>query len=221
MHEMRQTEADFNTGIFIGTCICVSSGGIILNLQFLMNLVSPGALNLRIVILKETNTYYSPFFLKFRPRAKFSSKIARALPGDIRTGKTGEISFARFYNKRLNELELLQVNRLLTERRVRVNITLTPCSILHKYFWSRVKDTNNIPLTAATSLDFLRFSLLLLNFKQKCASLDRASVLRNSRIHSHMMTWIPDRTFSYCFAPPVLGPCGLTVASLFSYWQSA
>ena len=83
-------------------------------------------------------------------------------------------------NKRLNKLKLLQMNRLLTEWRVGVNLTLTPLFILLKYFSSRVKYTNVIPWPQLLGWISWVLVYFLLNFKQKCAFSERASILRNS-----------------------------------------
>ena len=39
---------------------------------------------------------YTPFFVSLDLTLRFISKAARSIPGDLGTGKTGEISFTHF-----------------------------------------------------------------------------------------------------------------------------
>ena len=86
----------------------------------------------------------SPFFSKFGLHSKIQFKNSASFTRRV-TGETDEISLAHFTKDGYINRIYFQVNGLLIERRVRVNFNLTPYSTLYRYFWSRVKDANNIP----------------------------------------------------------------------------
>ena len=82
------------------------------------------------------------FFFKLAPHSKIQLENSTHFTWRI-TVKTDEINFAHFNKKRLNKLELLHVNRVLTEQREKKQLNLKPKNSIQRNIWYRVKDTND------------------------------------------------------------------------------